>query len=934
MSLSGCQDDSLYQRGSFEGNEIAFLVKGNGDWQTRSEENPGSFEIGPSTIMGGDGSNDTIYLHSFVEEGIQRDKAFKSKESDTRSEVAGDDFEFYATAALYRGEWDESAERNEYLHDIRFVKKGQWWMPATEGTYFWPGAGQKLRFFAYGFTNLEDNELGNSYVEIEDENTLGSPRFNYTVSNVTDAQKDLVFSKSNDFTSLALNGEELNTPQLDFDHILTKIVFKADTKIKGTITKITLKNIRSSGSYTLSSADAETWEWICNEDVSSYSQAVSAIIDPEAKETFELEGYSSLFMIPQEFDERSDAQIEVVFKDDLISQTRTLTAKLSDQWKAGTTVTYVLSTDNIMYESNINFYNGTSVSSNNLIKDGNAFTIPIEGGSSSFRIVSQINNKYIGSDNSQKLMTAAYGFTYDFVKLNDNGEYVEDICPTWLSFSMASNTQIVTLIANYLENTGELSQSNQDLRAKKEIGSIESPIYLAGDKGKETTANCYVVNSPGYYAFPAVYGNSLYEGNPNVGAYRNNLTQLKVGTTSAYSNALNQFKNYNGNNINYPWLKEDVGKPNRYVIVWQDAPGLIELDSSVYDDDYIHFYVSQDNIRQGNSVIAALDNSGVIMWSWHIWITDIDINSDTVMGGETGKTITLKNYLGWCDPEIQKYEERRTYLRIRQFNETSLIGEKVLPIVQTGGQAVDKYGSAPSYQWGRKDPMFLPAFRDKWTYKGIYDIYDNGVIKEKAIKYTRSIANSIQYPWKAFRAAMSGGGSLQWCSTPYYNLWGANSNSMGAPSQSSIKTVYDPCPVGFKIPTTHEAGFPKDVNIEYDKSNEMFIFSWSSNEEGSMSNKSIKYMCMPQFFAVDGYDYSTNNKVLNTLDLPTSNFIQSSAKNFYYNTVHVYPNSSSGTSSSASASYLISNTDISQAYGFPIRPVGDETPFIPFDNLE
>ena len=33
------------------------------------------------------------------------------------------------------------------------------------------------------------------------------------------------------------------------------------------------------------------------------------------------------------------------------------------------------------------------------------------------------------------------------------------------------------------------------------------------------TANCYVVDAPGYYSFPLVYGNSIKDGNDNVQSY-------------------------------------------------------------------------------------------------------------------------------------------------------------------------------------------------------------------------------------------------------------------------------------------------------------------------------------------------------------------------------------------------------------------------------
>ena len=62
--------------------------------------------------------------------------------------------------------------------------------------------------------------------------------------------------------------------------------------------------------------------------------------------------------------------------------------------------------------------------------------------------------------------------------------------------------------------------------------------------------------------------------------------------------------------------------------------------------------------------------------------------------------------------------------------------------------------------------------------------------------------NGIQHPDNFYIWGSS------WYSTPptgysYYNLWSAENMTTGFNDNSVVKTVYDPCPVGFKMPASN-----------------------------------------------------------------------------------------------------------------------------------
>ena len=116
------------------------------------------------------------------------------------------------------------------------------------------------------------------------------------------------------------------------------------------------------------------------------------------------------------------------------------------------------------------------------------------------------------------------------------------------------------------------------------------------------SANCYIVSNPGLYKFKAVKGCS----------------------------------------------SESVGQVSSCTILWETFGTDIKPECGdligggvSYKDGYIAFKTS-DNYKEGNVVIAAKDAEGKILWSWHIWMTDLPMgqvywrNAGTMMDRNLG----------------------------------------------------------------------------------------------------------------------------------------------------------------------------------------------------------------------------------------------------------------------------------------------------------
>lgn len=307
-----------------------------------------------------------------------------------------------------------------------------------------------------------------------------------------------------------------------------------------------------------------------------------------------------------------------------------------------------------------------------------------------------------------------------------------------------------------------------------------------GGPAIENTANCYVIDAPGYYSFPLVYGNAIKDGATNSSAYSS--------AAPSSPNILNPLINHAGAGITGPYLTDNGCVPAKAELVWQDAPSLVsEIKYNAGSNGgNISFKVDQNTIRQGNAVIAVKDASGDVLWSWHIWVTDEDVdNVIEVTNHQNVEYSFMPVPLGWCDGETVTYEARNCKVRFTAGEQTSDI------VVSQKSSIVTIGGNHPYYQWGRKDP-----FRPSNGVNGNKIWYDaNGTssannVKVESFSYgAECIRNYILKP-DVMQKNKEGDNA-------YYNLWDADNNTYSTNDNQVVKTIYDPCPVGFKLPASN-----------------------------------------------------------------------------------------------------------------------------------
>lgn len=189
----------------------------------------------------------------------------------------------------------------------------------SDPAYFWPGAGT---FSFTAVANAPDTGF------VPNLNTAGTAleSFTYTVPTDATAQNDIVLATLKD-----VDGGANATQALNFHHIMSAVQFKVgETMAAGKIKSITLNNIYTEGTYSIS-----TNTWVPNTtSKGSYSVIFST---PETDGTYEPNGKTgtiindnaaTFMLVPQQLADDAQVVVEFIY-DNLDGQVKVLSANIS-----------------------------------------------------------------------------------------------------------------------------------------------------------------------------------------------------------------------------------------------------------------------------------------------------------------------------------------------------------------------------------------------------------------------------------------------------------------------------------------------------------------------------------------------------------------------------------------------------------------------------
>ena len=189
------------------------------------------------------------------------------------------------------------------------------------------------------------------------------------------------------------------------------------------------------------------------------------------------------------------------------------------------------------------------------------------------------------------------------------------------------------------------------------------------------------------------------------------------------------------------------------------------IASASFDNGYVTFS-TPETLKPGNALLAAVDAEGTILWSWHIWIPATEVavwDSEALCGAK-------------------------------------MMDRNLGALVDTGASGdVDPLSIGLYYQWGRKDP-FPGSTEFVKTPVGAAVAGTAWTYHKELITTDYSVAHPTEY------ASVPEVDAGVWNADDPQDLWNTADNK---------KTIYDPCPPGYRVPL-------------YDKTLPM----WAGSDEG------------------------------------------------------------------------------------------------------
>ena len=225
-----------------------------------------------------------------------------------------------------------------------------------------------------------------------------------------------------------------------------------------------------------------------------------------------------------------------------------------------------------------------------------------------------------------------------------------------------------------------------------------------------------------------------------------------------------------------------------------------------YDDTgaktYIVFQLP-DTHQPGNAVIAAKNSGGEILWSWHIWVPATTITSAA-------------------------YNNIASATNIMDRNLGALVTATNATATKVALESIGLY-----YQWGRKDPFVGAKSFDQ--YPGSAKVAGTQWARVDNTSETITVATAIANPTSLYYQYHVS--ESDWLTESIDNLW------------DDEKTMYDPCPPGYKVPAYDSS------KVLWQQSDEGWTFDFDNARFTHSSSTAV----FPIAGLVDSYGGSISN---------------------------------------------------------------------------
>ena len=889
LSFASCSDDDLAanQGGSndalvrFSVNDVQSEAIARGAAMTRGAITPGlgNNDLAGQKLAAHSNRNLNVCFIETAVEGVNPVKADAHTRAEIETTISGDFSStgirgVAATSILTTPEWFKAAKTK---------RNGELYTPIR-----WSFAQPWARFYAVypskdSYSKLTINDMTSAD---------NAPSVDFTVEpNVRD-QKDFMTACTGN-VNYAKQFEQPTT-NLDFRHALTAIRFAVGQNLSWnkTIDKVEIRNAIMKSKYKLSSEFSGTGATWDNTGATRGTATLSGLsVSTSQNPNVTIMGNTgdnfTFYMIPQVLTGNS-VTAYVHFTDNT-----EITATLKGEWKAGTTRTLKLSETNSTWS-----YVLTPTDPYRAANFDETTSQPY--GITSYRTASD--------GTTQAVPWKVVGYSVD------GGSTYTANKPAWLTAlskesgdgGTAADQGTATLTKDVKDF---LALRNKTLKEATITSSASAPYDLSlhdhnGNTTLRNTANSYLISAPGHYRIPLVYGNAIENGVTYDKSY---ISHAPTGNPTVLYN----FKDHAGANISDPWIEKTNGGANASVdgaeVVWADAANLVSSLSIAHDggNAFLDFEVKESDIQSGNAVVAVTKGSGAsktVLWSWHLWFAPKDALDKIPVTNHQGVVYNFtKEALGWKPTQWTwtTYDQARTVkVKVEQ------TGSKQITVINITQNPFNvRKGATTFYQFGRKDAF--PGVEAS-------DLAANSHFTENAGD-NMSIMNGILNPDKFYTW-----GSNWQNRYSYYNLWSADNTVTGDFDQGNdnpvVKTVYDPCPAGFKIPAN----------------NAFTGFTTTGQNSSTLSDFNVDGTNDEQTYQDNfGHKFWTSSSKTATINFPASGYRHFSSGSLnsignyggYWSTVPSFPYSGCYFFSFPGRVYPLFNN--ARSYGMAARPVSE-----------
>ncbi len=279
---------------------------------------------------------------------------------------------------------------------------------------------------------------------------------------------------------------------------------------------------------------------------------------------------------------------------------------------------------------------------------------------------------------------------------------------------------------------------------------VNDPTIQNVELDAEGNSNCYIISYPGTYTFDVSF--------PGNGQLPYETTYSALGLPSSGKFFTDDYADYA---VDWLWASGAS---------FDAAGGVDGVVTVGMDENKGELVVKPQGTSElsGNLVVALhKKNSTEIIWTWHIW---------------------------FCRPVLQNYNFPNTRPSIPINNENWYMFDRNLGAETNELGQVTSYGLY--YQLGRHVPFITPTKNGTWP-TNTKTTYVNSYFGQNWGVGSMTLANVYSMPM-----TMNAGITIG--TTSSANIYSYAWVTSDAPATDNSKTIFDPCPLGYKLPITRE----------------------------------------------------------------------------------------------------------------------------------